>query len=78
MTPDDRRADALVDLLQLGWIEKLLLSSDRCYRSDLHAFGGVGYDVVFRKFFQMLRDRGVTREEFDVITIDNPRRVLKW
>jgi phosphotriesterase-related protein len=78
MNPDDRRADALVDLLRLGWIEKLLLSSDRCYRSDLHAFGGAGYDVVFNKFFQMLGERGVTREEIDVITIGNPSSVLTW
>ena len=78
MNPDDRRADSLVNLLRLGWIKKLLLSSDRCYRSDLHAFGGAGYDVVFKKFVRMLRDRGVSGEEIDVMTIDNPSRVLAW
>ena len=78
MNPDDRRADALVALLGQGWVERLLLSSDRCYRSDLHAFGGAGYDVVFTKFFEMLRDRGVADEEIDMMTIENPRRVLAW
>ena len=78
MNPDDRRADALVALLRLGWAEKLLLSSDRCYRSDLHAFGGAGYDVVFTNFFEMLRDRGVSDEELDLMTIMNPRHVLAW
>jgi phosphotriesterase-related protein len=78
MNPDDRRADALVALLGQGWVERLLLSSDRCYRSDLHAFGGAGYDVVFTKFFELLRDRGVSNEEIDTMTIENPRRVLAW
>ena len=78
MNPDDRRADMLVSLLRSGWVERLLLSSDRCYRSDLHAFGGAGYDVVFTKFFEELRNRGVSDDEMDVMTIENPRRVLAW
>jgi phosphotriesterase-related protein len=78
MNPDERRADALVALFRLGWGERLLLSSDRCYRSDLHAFGGVGYDVVFGRFFPMLRQRGLLDAELDQITIENPRRVLTW
>jgi phosphotriesterase-related protein len=78
MNPDERRADALVSLLRLGWGEQLLLSSDRCYRSDLRAFGGVGYDVVFIRFFDMLRERGVSDETLALMTVENPRRVLAW
>jgi phosphotriesterase-related protein len=78
MNPDERRADALVALLRDGWAERLLLSSDRCHRSDMHAFGGVGYDVVFTRFFGMLRERGVPDGELDFLTIENPRRVLAW
>jgi phosphotriesterase-related protein len=78
MNPDGRRADALVALLRAGWGERLLLSSDRCHRSDMHAFGGVGYDVVFTRFFAQLRERGVTEAELDLLTIENPRRVLAW
>jgi phosphotriesterase-related protein len=78
MNPDERRADALVALLRAGWGERLLLSSDRCHRSDMHAFGGVGYDVVFTRFFAQLRERGVTEAELDLLTIENPRRVLAW
>jgi phosphotriesterase-related protein len=78
MNPDERRADALAALVREGWIERLLLSSDRCYRSDLHAFGGAGYDVVFTRFFEMLRARGLREAELDLLTIINPRRVLAW
>jgi phosphotriesterase-related protein len=78
INPDARRADAVVALLRAGWGERLLLSSDRCYRSDLHAFGGAGYDVVFTRFFALLRARGVSDGELDLLTIDNPRRVLAW
>lgn len=78
MQPDERRAEALVELLRRGWGERLLLSSDRCHRSDLHAFGGAGYDVVFTRFFEMLREWGVSEAEIDLMTLENPRRVLAW
>lgn len=78
MNPDSRRAEAFVALLRLGWKDKLLLSSDRCFRSDLRAFGGLGYGHVFTTFFDLLRAQGVEDETLDAITIENPRRVLAW
>ncbi len=78
MNPDTRRADAFVALLRMGWAERLLLSSDRCHRTDMRAFGGVGYSHVFTTFFDLLRSLGVTDAELDQVTIENPRRVLAW
>ena len=78
MNPDDRRAEALIELLQRGWRERLLLSSDRCFRSDLSAFGGVGYGYVFTCFLRRLRSLGVAAADIEVLTVDNPRRVLAW
>ncbi len=78
MNPDSRRASALVELVRLGWKRKLLLSSDRCHRSDLRAFGGLGYGYVFTRFFDMLRTEGIDDETLNTITIDNPRRALAW
>ena len=78
MNPDSRRASDLVELVRLGWKHKLLLSSDRCHRSDLCAFGGVGYGYVFTRFFDMLRAEGIDDETMDTITIENPRRALAW
>jgi phosphotriesterase-related protein len=78
MNPDERRAGALVELLRRGWAERLLLSSDRCYRSDLKAFGGAGYDAVFVNFFDTLRGLGVSEDELVLMSEVNPRRVLAW
>lgn len=78
INPDERRADALVALLREGWAPQLLLSGDRCYRSDLHAFGGAGYDVVFGPFFELLRARGVGEDDLVMMAVENPRRMLAW
>lgn len=76
MNPDSRRAKALVDLVREGWLERLLLSSDRCFRSDLTAFGGPGYGHVLTGFYDELRALGLEDEEFDILTISNPAAVL--
>jgi phosphotriesterase-related protein len=78
MNPDSRRAEFVVRLLGEGWGKQLLLSSDRCHRSDLTAFGGVGYAHVFTTFFERLRGLGVSQDELDLMTIENPRRILAW
>ena len=78
MNPDSRRASAFAELARLGWAHKLLLSSDRCHRSDLRAFGGVGYGYLFTTFFDMLRAEGIDNETLDTISIENPRCALAW
>ena len=78
MNPDSRRASAFAELARLGWKNKLLLSSDRCHRSDLRAFGGLGYGYVFTGFFDLLRAKGIDDETLDTVTIENPRRALAW
>ena len=78
MNPDLRRATAFAELIELGWSQQLLLSSDRCHRSDLCAFGGLGYGYVFTDFFDQLRALGISEETLDTITIDNPKTVLAW
>lgn len=78
MNPDRRRAESFVRLAHDGWLDRLLLSSDRCLRSDLRGFNGAGYDHVLTSFRQLLLDLGLTADEFDVVTMDNPARVLAW
>jgi len=76
MNPDERRVAALLRLVRAGRLERLLLSSDRCRRSDLVAFGGVGYAHVLTTVRDRLLELGLSAAEFDVITIENPARML--
>lgn len=76
MNPDGRRAEAFLRLVRGGWLDRLLLSSDRCLRSDLVAFGGVGYAHVLTTFRDRLAALGLNSAEFDAVTIANPARVL--
>lgn len=78
LNADERRADHLVNLIREGWLGQLMISSDRCFKSDLRAFGGVGYDHSVVAFARLLADRGVSPEEFGVLTRENPKRLFAW
>jgi phosphotriesterase-related protein len=75
---DERRASTLAELIKHGYVEQLLLSTDRCWRSDLHAYGGFGYDHIQVNFLPVLREAGVTDEQIRIMTVENPKRVLPF
>ena len=73
---DDSRAERLASLIAMGHGDKLLISTDTCRLSQLHAHGGRGYDYVWREFLPLLRDAGIADEEIERILVDNPRRFI--
>ncbi len=76
--PDERRIAALIELLRRGYESQILLSSDVCLRSHLHLNGGIGYDHVLAKFLPALREAGVSEEQIEMMTVENPKRVLAF
>lgn len=75
---DERRVDLLAELLRRGYQKQLLLATDVCKRSHLHAFGGHGYDHLFLRIFPALRVKGVSQEQIDIMMVANPARVLPF
>ena len=76
--PDESRADAIIELVRRGYRDRILLSSDVGKRGALREYGGSGYDHVITGFLPMLRQRGLSEEDIDALTIDNPRRLFTF
>jgi len=76
LMPDALRAARLAALIRQGYASHLLLSSDTCRRSHLHAHGGRGYDNIWRTFLPLLRQHGVTDEEIQTMLVEAPRQLL--
>ena len=66
----------LLELLDAGFADRILLSQDVCHDSQLHAYGGHGYTYIAETFLPRLRDARVPEETIGQLTIDNPRRIL--
>jgi predicted metal-dependent phosphotriesterase family hydrolase len=82
-TPQERHGEPrllriLLELLNRGHGERLLLSQDVCHNSQLAAYEGHGYTYLAETFLPRLRDAGVSDETIDLLTVENPRRVLSF
>jgi len=71
-----RNVRLICKLLDAGFVKHVMLSQDVCYKSDLVAYGGLGYAFVPVGFAAILREAGVTDEQLHQMLIDNPRRAL--
>jgi predicted metal-dependent phosphotriesterase family hydrolase len=76
--PDEGRADAIVELIRRGHRDRILLSTDVGKRGALRTYGGQGYDHVITGFLPLLRERGLTEADIEVLTVRNPQRLFTF
>jgi phosphotriesterase-related protein len=78
MNPHEARMEALLNLISRGYRDQILISSDRCFRSDLKSFGGLGYDYVVGPLSEDFLARGLTADDVNALLHTNPLRALSW
>ena len=75
--PSDReRVDCLIELLEAGFGDRLLISQDVCTKVQLLKYGGSGYGHILRSIVPRLRRRGVDDATVRKLLVENPARVL--
>lgn len=72
---DETRAAVLVELIERGHVDQLLLSQDICMRHGLLHYGGYGYAHLARHVFPVLTER-VGAAAVHRMTSVNPLRLL--
>jgi phosphotriesterase-related protein len=88
---DEHKVHMILNFLDAGQIDRLLISSDyigrintnvgevNAYPSPLHARdGGPGYARPLKLFVPLLRKAGVSDQSIRKITQENPRRFLSF
>ena len=75
---DETRAHLIAQMRNRGYLDRILLGTDRCRKAELYRdMGGVGYTYPFERFFDTLRrEGGMSNSEIEVITRENPARAL--
>ena len=74
---DATRARLLLRLVERGWTDRLLLSTDRARPTDLRRHGGPGYRHLLASFVPRLRASGMEERAISAMLIDNPARALQ-
>ena len=75
---DSAQVPAIMALLDAGYADNLLFSSDFSFASDLKRNGGPGYAKTVTVFVPKLRQAGVQERTVHSILVDNPRRFLAF
>jgi len=80
-TPMERKGEPrvielILELLERGHGDRILLSQDVCDNSQLVFYGGNGYAYLAEQFLPRLVERGVGEADIRRLTVDNPRRIL--
>lgn len=73
---DEDNARAIKRLIDLGFLERILLSQDVFIKMMLTHYGGFGYAYVVTHFADRLKRHGVSDDQIRTMLIDNPRRVF--
>lgn len=73
---DEYRADTVRKIRDWGFLPQLTLSLDICRTEDLRASGSRGYVYLFETFIPMLKERGFTQDDIDLILKENPRKLF--
>ena len=73
---DEYRADTVRKIKDWGFLSRLTLSLDICRTENLKTSGGYGYVYLFETFLPMLKKRGITQNDIDLILEDNPARLF--
>ena len=68
----------VIGLLEAGYADNVLLSSDFAMAPETRGHGGAGYGKTLTRFVPLLREAGVEEEVLRGITSDNPRRFLAF
>jgi phosphotriesterase-related protein len=76
--PDESRVVAALALVEAGYADKLLLSSDFYNVRSTKAEGGPGLAQTATVFAPMLRAAGMSEATLRTILVDNPRRFLAF
>jgi len=77
-TRDEQRVQNICQLVQAGYLDRILLGMDICRNSDLCYYGGRGYGYLLDTFVPLLRKEGLTDQQVETMLRDNPWRALSF
>ena len=75
---DGERIRAIFEQIRRGNLERILISHDIDTKICLSNWGGFGCAHILRHIKPRMENLGVSKEYFDIITIENPKRILSF
>lgn len=75
---DMQRINSIVQLIDEGYLNQILVSQDACFKHLLTTYGGCGYSHILRHIIPIMRLKGLSEEQINTLLVENPKRVLRF
>jgi len=73
---DTQRIRQIMELIEMGWLNKILISHDIGFKFRLQAYGGAGYAHILNHIVPLMKVYGMTDEQIRTLIIDNPKELF--
>jgi phosphotriesterase-related protein len=75
---DWQRITCIKEMIDHGYLDRLLISHDVFHKTDLRRYGGFGYNHIHATVIPLMRLNGVTENQIHSLLVDNPKRFLQF
>ena len=77
--PNDHQCiNEIMQLINQGYLNQILISQDICTKHRLRQYGGHGYDHILRNMVPVMRVKGMSDEQIHMLLVENPQRLLRF
>jgi phosphotriesterase-related protein len=75
---DAQRVNAIMALIDDGFLNQILISSDMCRKHRLWSYGGPGFAHILENVVPLMREKGMPEEHIRTLLVENPQRLLQF
>jgi phosphotriesterase-related protein len=75
---DAQRVNAIMALIDEGFLNQILISSDMCRKHRLWSYGGPGFAHILENVVPLMREKGMPEEHIRTLLVENPQRLFQF
>jgi phosphotriesterase-related protein len=75
---DGERITAVKKQIELGNLNRILISGDLAFKIVFKKWGGWGYTHILNHIIPRMKQAGITTDQIHTITVENPKRLLEF
>jgi phosphotriesterase-related protein len=75
---DHQRINEIMELMDAGYLNQILISQDIWNKIQRRAYGGWGYGHILRNTVPVMRVKGISDDEIRTVIVENPGRVFTF
>ena len=76
---DTIRVNQIIELIEDGFLDRILISQDIFLKILLRSYGGAGYSHILNIIIpQKMQAKGITEEQINTIMVENPKDMLPF